>query len=57
MRSGNNLKAPKFHQILHVIDYITRHGCPMNYDGSRGDCFGEPKLKIMPSSQTKLKIC
>ena len=42
--SGNNLKTPKFHQMLHVCDYIERHGCPMNYDGSRSDYFA--KLKI-----------
>ena len=45
IRGGNNLKTPKFHQMLHVVDYITRHGCPMNYDGSRGENFGKLKIK------------
>ena len=44
-RGGNNLKTPKFHQMLHVCDYIQRHGCPMNYDGSRGENFGKLKIK------------
>ena len=38
-RKGNKLKALKFHQMLHVIDYTTRHRCPMSYDGSRGEHF------------------
>ena len=45
IRGGNNLKTPKFHQMLHVVDYIERHGCPMNYDGSRGENFGKLKIK------------
>ena len=45
----NNLKNPKFNQMLHVCDYIKRHGCPMNYDGSRGDIFG--KLKMIDNSK------
>ena len=45
IRGGNNLKTPKFHQMLHVVDYIARHGCPMNYDGSRGKSFGKLKIK------------
>ena len=52
----NNLKTPKFHQMLHVVDYITKHSCPMNYDGSRGENFGKIKIKTMSNSQTKLKI-
>ena len=31
--------------MLHVCVYIERHGCPMNYNGSRGDFFGKPKIK------------
>ena len=49
IRTGNNLKTPKFHQMLHIVDYIKRHGCPMNYDGSRGENFG--KLKIKDNAQ------
>ena len=49
IRKGNNLKTPKFHQMLHIVDYIKRHGCPMNYDGSRGENFG--KLKIKDNAQ------
>ena len=45
VRKGNGLKTPKFHQMLHLVDYIIRHGCPMNYDGSRGENFGKTKIK------------
>ena len=45
IRKGNGLKTPKFHQMLHLVDYIVRHGCPMNYDGSRGENFGKTKIK------------
>ena len=31
--------------MLHVVDYITRYGFPMNYDGSRGESFGNLKIK------------
>ena len=44
-RGGNGLKTPKFHQMLHVCDYIKRHGSPLNYDGSRGENFGKIKIK------------
>ena len=44
-RGGNGLKTPKFHQMLHVCDYIKRHGSPLNYDGSRGENFGKVKIK------------
>ena len=45
MRGGNKLKTPKFHQMLHVVDYVERHGCLMNYDGSRGENIGKTKIK------------
>ena len=45
MRRGNNLKIPKFHQILYVVGYIKRHGCPINYDGSRGENYGKLIIK------------
>lgn len=44
-RGGNNLKTPKFHQMLHVCDFISRHGSPINCDGSRGENFGKVKIK------------
>ena len=44
-RGGNGLKTPKFHQMLHVCDYIQRHGSPLNDDGSRGENFGKVKIK------------
>ena len=44
-RKGNNLKTPKFHQMLHAIDYITRHGSSINYYGLRGENFGKLKIK------------
>ena len=31
--------------MLHVIDYITIYGYPMNYDGSRGENFSKLKIK------------
>ena len=45
VRGGNNLQTPKFHQMLHITHYIERHGCPMNYDGGRGENFGKIKIK------------
>jgi hypothetical protein len=45
LRKGNGLKTPKFHQMLHVPDYILRHGSPNNYDGSRGENFGKVIIK------------
>ena len=45
IRGGNGLKTPKFHQMLHIADYIQRHGCPMNYDCSRGENLGKLKIK------------
>ena len=52
---GNNLKTPKSHQISHVIDYITRHGCPINYDGSRVENFGKLKKKNNSKLTNKVK--
>ena len=31
--------------MLHVVDYIKRHGSPLNYDGSRGENFGKILIK------------
>ena len=45
VRQGNNLQTPKFHQMLHITDYIKRHGYRTNYDGSRGENFGKIKIK------------
>ena len=45
VHKGNNLKTPKFPQMLHVINYVSRHGCPMNYDGSSSENFGKLKIK------------
>ena len=47
IREGNNLQTPKFHQMLHITDYIERHGYPMNYDGSRGKILERLRSKIM----------
>ena len=44
IRGDNNIKTPKFHKMLHIVNHITQHGYPMSYDGSRGANFG--KLKI-----------
>ena len=45
VRGDKKLNTPKFHQMLHVVDYIERHGCPMNYDGSRCENTGKTKIK------------
>ena len=55
MRSENNLKTLKFHQILHVVDCITRHCCPINYAGSRGDNFSKLKIKDNANLTSKVK--
>ena len=44
-RSGHGLRTTKFHQMLHTIDTIQRHGAPINYDGSRGENFGKILIK------------
>ena len=44
-RSGNCLKTIKFHQMLHMVDYIKRFGAPSNWDGSRGEHFGKTLVK------------
>ena len=31
--------------MVHILDYVKRHGCPMNYDGWRGEIFGKLKNK------------
>ena len=46
-RGDNGLNTPTSHQMLHVCDYIKRHGSPSNYDGSRGENFGKIKIKTM----------
>lgn len=45
IRGGNSPKTPKFQQMLHVVDYITMYGYPMNYNGSRGENYGKLKIK------------
>ena len=55
-RGGNNLKTPKFHQMLHLCDYIQRHGSPLNYDGSRGENFGKVKIKDNAKLTRKEKV-
>ena len=55
-RGGNGLKTPKFHQMLHVCDYIKRHGSPLNYDGSRGENFGKIKIKDNAKLTNKRKL-
>ena len=31
--------------MIHIVEYITRYGRPMNYDGCRGEKFGKLKIK------------
>ena len=45
VRRENSLKTAKFHQMLHIVDYIIRYERPMNYDGCRGENFGKLKIK------------
>lgn len=45
IRKRNNLKTPKFHQMLQIVDYTKRYGFSMNYYGSRGENFGKFKIK------------
>ena len=45
VRGGNELRTAKFYQILYVVDYIQRHGCLMNYDGSCGEYISKTKIK------------
>ena len=42
---GIGWDTTKFHQLLHLCDYIQRHGVPMNYDGSRGENMGKERAK------------
>ena len=44
-RSGNELKTPKFHQMLHICDYIIKFGPPSSFDGSRGENLGKTIIK------------
>ena len=55
IRSGNGLKTPKFHQMLHLVDYIIRHGAPSNWDGSRPEYFGKVLVKDHAQSTNKQK--
>ena len=48
--------SPKFHQMLHVCDYIERHGTPLNYDGSRGENFGKVIIKDNAKLTRKQKV-
>ena len=31
--------------MLHIVDYVKRHSCPIYYDGSSGENFGKLKIK------------
>ena len=31
--------------MLHVVDYTSEYGCPRNYNGSRDENLGNPKIK------------
>ena len=44
-RRENNIKTPKFHQMLHICDYINHYGSPLKYDGARGKNYGKIKIK------------
>lgn len=41
--------------MLHVCDYIKRHGSPLNYDGSRGKNSGKIKIKDNAKTTNKQK--
>ena len=44
-RGGCGLDTSKYHQMLHIIDIIVRHGRPSNYDGGRGEAMGKEMIK------------
>ena len=44
-RSGNGLKIPKFHLMLHLVRNICRHGAVPNYDGSRPESIAKELAK------------
>ena len=54
-RKGNNLDTPKFHQILHIPEFIRRFGCPNNFDGSIGEQKGKTLIKNNAKLTTKQK--
>ena len=41
--------------MLYLCDYITRHGSPLTYDGSRGGNFGKAKIKYNAKLTRKQK--
>ena len=55
-RGGNNLKTHKFHQMLHLCDYIQRHGSPLNYDDQEEKTLVKLKSKIMQNLQGKRRL-
>jgi hypothetical protein len=57
VRGGNGLKTPKFHQMLHITDYIQRFGSPLNFDGGRGENFGKVKIKENARRTNKDRNC
>ena len=55
MRGGNDLQTHKFHQMLHITDYVEQHGCQMNYDSCRGENAGKIKIKDIARLTSKEK--
>jgi hypothetical protein len=49
---GKNFKMTKFHQSLHLVDTIARHGSLLNVDGSRPESMAKVNVKD-PASHTQ----
>jgi hypothetical protein len=49
---GKNFKMTKFHQSLHLVDTIARHGSLLNVDGSRPESMAKLNVKD-PASHTQ----
>ena len=54
-QEGNGFKYPKYHQILHALRNIERHGSMRNYDGGPEECLGKVDAKE-PSRLTQKRI-
>ena len=44
-QEGNGFRFPKFHQILHALNNIRRHGSMRNFDSGPSECQGKTNAK------------
>jgi hypothetical protein len=49
---GKSYKMPKFHQTLHLVSAVERHGSLVNVDGSRPESMAKGNVKD-PASHTQ----